>query len=291
MFHTDFSIEQKIISGPNEVWVKRDDLIHPVVSGNKWRKLKHLISEVTIRNLGGVITFGGAFSNHLIATANVCSMLNLECHLIIRGEEPKERNHYLTFCKALGAQLHFVSREDYRDKAGCLEKLPIEVSNYLMIPEGGAHPLAHKGCMEIITELQNDYDYIYLASGTGTTAMGLAMAIKEFHKATRLMVVPVLKNEQAISELLEPYPFAEVMFNQHLGGYAKTNSDLFREIEKTVLKYGILLDPIYTAKSFMAMLEHCKSMQKKKILFLHTGGTFGLFSDFMIKQWNKSLLD
>jgi 1-aminocyclopropane-1-carboxylate deaminase len=280
------SVEQEIVS--EEIWIKRDDLIHPVVSGNKWRKLKYIIEDIKAKGLSKVVTFGGAFSNHILATSCVCAQEALDCHIVIRGEKPKNLNHYLLMCKSFGAHLHFVSRHLYKDKQASLDSL-VGLTDTYIINEGGEHPLAFKGCEEIVDELKQNYDFIFTASGTGTTAIGLAEAIRKRGLKTRLIVVPVLKNEDEISEKLRNYN-AEVLKDRHCGGYAKTNDMVFESIEEMLRNHGILLDPIYTAKSYMAMIDYLEGQVSKKSLFLHTGGIMGLFSEAMLNKWQKSQL-
>lgn len=283
------SKEQLLEDSKNEIWIKRDDLIHPIVSGNKWRKLKYLVAKIKEQGIETVITFGGAYSNHILATACVCAQEGLSCKLVIRGEEPKLLNHYLLMCKSFGASLHFVSRSIYKEEKQSLDYLGFSnTPKSIVISEGGEHHLAYLGCQDIIGELNQNYDFIFTASGTGTTAIGLAQALQRSN--TKLVVVPVLKNELEIEEKLKDFNCTEVLHNAHQGGYAKTNMAVFNCIEQVLQEHGILLDPIYTAKSYLAMRSYMIDKENKKALFLHTGGSFGLFSDIMQKKWAQSQL-
>jgi len=284
------SIEQQISNDINEIWLKRDDLIHPIVSGNKWRKLKYIIEDCLEKKIGHIITYGGAYSNHAIATACVCSNYNIKCTIIIRGEEPKEPNHYTLLLIAFNAELVYVSRADYKDKTQILDLMEFNPVKSLVLAEGGAHELAAKGCGEIITSLTNTYDAIFLASGTGTTAFGIAKKLQEQHAETPLYVVPVLKNENEIKTMLNDFSHVSVIENAHLGGYAKTNTELFDGINHLLKQCGVLLDPVYTAKAFLAMHTWIRDLgwKNKKILFIHTGGQLGLFSQPMLSKWSAS---
>jgi 1-aminocyclopropane-1-carboxylate deaminase len=284
------SSEQLLESGANEMWIKRDDLIHPIVSGNKWRKLKYVVQHCLQNSIDHIITYGGAYSNHSIAVACVCSINSIKCTIIIRGEAPEEPNHYALLLRSFKATLVYVSRLDYADKQKVLEQIGYEDKNSIILPEGGAHPMAHKGCGEIISSLTQTYDSIFIASGTGTTAVGILKHLQESNINTHLYIVPVLKNEAEIAELCSAYKNHSVINGAHLGGYAKTNAAVFETIDHLLKTQGLLLDPIYTAKCYIAMQKQIatEGMQNKKILMVHTGGTLGLFSDRMLKSWGGS---
>ncbi|MDB4347824.1 pyridoxal-phosphate dependent enzyme [Bacteroidia bacterium] len=285
------SIEEHLSTGLNEIWIKRDDLIHPIVSGNKWRKLKYVIQHALENNINHIITYGGAYSNHALATACVCSLFDLKCTIIVRGEEPAEPNHYTLLIRAFNARMVYVSREVYKQKDQVLESLNYDSDRTLVLAEGGAHEFASQGCGEIISVLKNAYDAIFIASGTGTTALGMAKKMTELNMRTELYVMPVLKNESETAELLIEFSNTHVLNNAHLGGYAKTNAELFEGINQMLAQHGIVLDPVYTGKAYIAMLKHIKESKwkGKKVLFIHTGGQLGLFSQPMLKAWANSL--
>jgi 1-aminocyclopropane-1-carboxylate deaminase len=287
-FKEAHSEEQLLENGANQVWIKRDDLIHPIVSGNKWRKLKYVIGHCLENKISHIVTYGGAFSNHSIATACVCSLYNIKCSIIIRGEQPTEPNHYTLLLQSFEANLIYVSRIDYTDKQKVLEYVDYDENSTIVLPEGGAHPLAHKGCGEILKSLTQAYDAIFIASGTGTTALGMLKELKANNLKTHLYIVPVLKNEEEIEDMCADYKNYSVIRERHLGGYAKTNAEVFHTINHLLKTQGLLLDPIYTAKCYMAMQKQIvkEGMQKQKILMVHTGGALGLFSNRMLKGWD-----
>ncbi len=300
MLSTNVSIEQKInlpefeVGGVN-VFVKRDDMIHPFISGNKWRKLKY--NHVSFVNSGckGIVTFGGAFSNHIIATAAFCAENKVECIGIIRGEKPSGMNHVLILAQLWGMKLEFVTRESYKDKGQLAERWKNE--GYFIVPEGGENEEGVKGCEEIITELTRSYNHIFCASGTGCTFAGIVKGIASYNLTTQCHSIPVLKQgEFIIDTLLKYFPNAEnyaVHSNYHFGGYAKTTPELFQFLNYLASKTGILTDPIYTAKLFFAITDLTKKGYFKKgetILAIHTGGLTGLLSEKMLNDVQKSIL-
>jgi len=288
VFNESASIEQFLTSDFFELYIKRDDLIHPIVSGNKWRKLKFVLAHCKSNNFTEMITFGGAYSNHTLACACVCALFDIKLTIVARGEKSEQSNHYQHFLDAFRARVIYVSRTDYKSKKDILEKLEVNEKNIFVLEEGGKHELANKGCMEIISSLKQNYDAIFLASGTGTTALGIAKAIDLYKLNTKLFVVPVLKNELEIEVLLKDFAFVKVIYDAHYGGYAKTSKAIFDTIDDVLFKYGIMLDPIYTSKAYIAMMKEKESFSGKKVLFLHTGGTLGLFSKQMIENWDKA---
>ena len=264
------------------VFIKRDDLIHPMVSGNKWRKLKHILLKAESESKTNLLTFGGAYSNHLLATACIGAMKGFETQALIRGEKPKELNDTLFLCKTFGMKLHFVSREDYQNKVKISQSY-LNNSTYL-IPEGGASTEGLIGCGEIINEFSQSYNHIVLACGTGTTATGIAQAISEKNNQCQVEAIVVLKGAESISNQLPiigqvaalPLNFHHSF---HEGGYAKTTPTLLKFIIDYSSSSGILLDPVYTGKAMLALYKLVEASYFKagsKVLFLHTGGTIGL---------------
>jgi 1-aminocyclopropane-1-carboxylate deaminase len=154
-----------------KVFIKRDDLIHPVISGNKWRKLKYSLIKAQAEGKNHLVTFGGAYSNHLLATAAAAAKFGFKTTGIVRGEEVQ--NDTLFMCSLHGMQLLFTDRESYRDKPALFQKYFADDSNAFFIDEGGASVEAAKGCSELIAELPQAYTIIICACGTGTTAAGI----------------------------------------------------------------------------------------------------------------------
>jgi 1-aminocyclopropane-1-carboxylate deaminase len=269
-------------------YVKRDDLIHEAVSGNKWRKLKYNILQAQHLQKAGIVTFGGAYSNHILATAHACMTLGLKSMAFIRGEElTGSSNAILRQCSDWGMELKFISREEYRlkDDWDYLNEIKSEYSEYYIVPEGGKSYLGTIGCQEIIREIEIPFDEIWLAQGTCTTSLGLAMAIQEPQK---IHGVPVLAGFDAENEtigLLKNQGFtaemqADVQMKMEIhpefsfGGYGKTTPELLHFIEETKEGYDLNLDPVYTGKAFYAMMDvyQRNEMTDRTIIFLHTGG-------------------
>lgn len=269
--------------------VKRDDLIHPEVSGNKWRKLKYNIELVQFQKKDGILTFGGAYSNHLLATAAACNLAGLKSIGIVRGEELNENsNENLRRCSELGMELKFVSREEYdsRNEKISQETWKEEYPFYLLVPEGGSNYYGMVGCQEIWKELPEQVDHLFVAQGTTTTSCGLLVGGNENMK---LHVVPVLKGFDSKAEMrkqLFPFLVDEETITEslnrvvvhpeaHFGGYGKWNDELLDFIRFCQKEYNLPLDKIYTGKAFYALMEWLKEQDfevPQTVVFVHTGG-------------------
>lgn len=266
------------------IHIKRDDLIHPVVSGNKLYKLKEHIRRFKQDNHATLVTFGGAFSNHLHATAYYCCENQIPCHLIIRGEEPAASNPTLMDCRRWGAQLHFISRHEYRQKeaAPAVQILLKSLDKPYVVPEGGGGPLGALGAKTIMDQVQG-FDHIVVAAGTGTTAAGIIAAVQ----TGRVHAMPVLKGaswmKQEIDALLRELPRLgqadwKVHTDFHFGGYGKVPEDLLRFIDVVQHEAGLALDGIYTAKAFYGLKQLIamgEIAENESVLFIHTGGLQG----------------
>lgn len=268
--------------------VKRDDLIHPEVSGNKWRKLRLNIAAVQESNAAGILTFGGAFSNHIAATAAAGRILGLKTIGIIRGEPQYAQNHTLRKASADGMELHFISRSEYKSlrDENLFDSYSLRFPGFKVIPEGGANLDGAQGCADFWDELEEIPEHVVLAGGTGTTAAGLLMRCPD---GVQIHLVPVLKGgdylHKPILALLKEGGFGQKLLTHltihpqfHGGGYAKTNSALSAFKPRFETETQIKLDHVYTAKSAFASAE----LMRKGILppeggtlFIHTGGLQG----------------
>lgn len=299
MFDLEKAVLKKVVSNEFDargisVYVKRDDLIHPEVSGNKWRKLKYNVSVCQNAKKDGVLTFGGAFSNHLLATASACHAIGLKSVGIVRGDELNaQSNHTLSRCYALGMELKFISREEYRmisDKS-YLADLAHEFPNYHLVPEGGANYYGMIGCQEILKEIDVDFDAVFVAQGTTTTSCGLLLGLNETQE---LFAVPVLKGFNAEAEMKSIFEYSgideewlqdafeklNVLDEFHFGGYGKYNDELLNFIKNFYLNHQIKLDPVYTGKAMFAMIKELEDEKwnGKSVVFVHTGGIQGVES-------------
>lgn len=264
-----------------KVLIKRDDLIHPVISGNKWRKLKYLLTKAEADGKNHLVTFGGAYSNHLLATAAAAARFRFKSTGFVRGEDVN--NDTLFLCKLHGMELLFIDRESYRDKKQLFHQYFGSDHSAFFIDEGGASAEAVQGCAELIDELPEVYDRIFCACGTGTTAAGILSGIKHRSLSSRLHAIPVLKNGEFIGEEIKKYTGLETGFelhtDYHFGGYAKTTPGLIDFIKDFVAATGIVIEPVYTGKMLYALYDlvrQHKFSPGSSILAIHTGGLFGL---------------
>ncbi len=263
------------------LFFKRDDLIHPFISGNKWRKLKFNLIKASRENKTHLVTFGGAFSNHILATAAAGAKFGLATTAFIRGEEAD--NQILDLCRIFGMKLILVSREAYKDKSALYQNHFSSNPHTFLIDEGGYGAEAEKGCREIITELKNEYDAIFCAAGTGATAAGIINAAKELKLSADIHIISALKGGDFLKKeidqlLIAPHPY-QLHCNYHFGGYAKTNHELIEFIKTFIRSTGVLVDPVYTGKVLYAINDLVLSgfiKPQSKILMIHTGGIFGI---------------
>jgi 1-aminocyclopropane-1-carboxylate deaminase len=263
------------------VFVKRDDLIHPIISGNKWRKLKYLLKKAQAENKNHLVTFGGAFSNHLLATAGAAALFGFKATGFVRGD--KVDNEMLFMCRMHGMNLIFADRESYRDKHALFNHHFADDVNAFFIDEGGASPEAARGCSELVAELTETYDHLFCACGTGTMAAGIINGLQTRQLTTQMHCIPVFKNgdflREAIDGLLLQAREYKLHTDYHFGGYGKVNPELISFIKSFVAETGILIDPVYTGKMLYAIYDMAARGQFEpgsKILAVHSGGIWGL---------------
>tara|TARA_B100000674_G_scaffold469546_1_gene456447 strand:+ start:1404 stop:2474 length:1071 start_codon:yes stop_codon:yes gene_type:complete len=257
------------------VLVQREDLIHPHVSGNKWRKLKYNLLKAQQEGCAKVLTFGGAFSNHIIATAVAAAEMKMQSVGLIRGEEFLPLNPTLVQAKAFGMSFQYLDREIYREKSIVYwaNKFP----DCYIIPEGGTNVLAVKGCEEIIQN--QDFDVVCCACGTGGTIAGIINSIKPQQKAIGF---PVLKGADFLRDDIQQYVKNvnwEFCMDYHFGGYAKVNKNLIDFMNTFKKTHGIPLDPVYTGKLFYGVFDLIAKdyfREGATILLIHTGGLQGI---------------
>lgn len=266
-----------------KLYIKREDQLHPYVSGNKFRKLKYNLLEAKKQGYNTLLTFGGAFSNHISAVSYAAKEFGFQSIGVIRGEELHDKiseNATLSFAQANGMQFEFVSREAYRQKDSetLIEKLHQNYGNFYLVPEGGTNELAVKGCEEILTEEDDFFDYICCAVGTGGTISGIINSSKPHQK---VLGFPALKGDFLESEIKKftQKENWELITDYHFGGYAKINEELIAFINKFRDKTHIPLDPVYTAKMCYGVFDLIRKGYFKKeanILLIHTGGLQGI---------------
>ena len=286
---------QKLNSKDNDIYVKRDDLIHSVISGNKFRKLKYILFDFYKKNMEGIIAFGGAYSNLLHALSLVAVEMKIPARFYIRGDNFDENNPTLNFIRNNGVKMVFLSRTDFKSirNKDFLKNLQAENPSYYIIPEGASNILATYGSSEIYDEIVADLkkvpDYIIMDMGTGGTFCGV---LSKLNHKTQLIGIPVLKGvdwTKTISEIFqgdESYNKKNYILNDgyHFGGFGKFNNDLIEFINKYKFRFGIDLDPIYTGKLAYAVNDLREKGYFKKdstIVWVHGGGLQG------IKGFNK----
>ncbi|WP_242929516.1 1-aminocyclopropane-1-carboxylate deaminase/D-cysteine desulfhydrase [Pontibacter vulgaris] len=269
-----------------ELWLKREDLLHPTISGNKWRKLKYNLQQARQLAKDTLLTFGGAYSNHIAATAAAGAEFGFKTIGIIRGEEHLPLNPTLSFATFCGMQLQYVSREDYRKKQEpeFLAELSAKYNQPYLIPEGGTNALAVKGCTEIISDIAIDYDYICCASGTGGTIAGIIAGLQG---QKQVLGFPALKGgeflQQEIEQLIlayngKQYSNWQLITDYHFGGYAKVKPELLAFIKQFQEQHHIPLEPVYTGKMLFGIYDLIRQgyfPEGSRVIAIHTGGLQG----------------
>ena len=281
-----------------QLFVKREDQIHKQVSGNKFRKLKYNLLEAKSKGFEKLLTFGGAYSNHILATAVAAKLSDFESIGVIRGDElgknvekTLSQNETLRQASDHGMKFVFVSRDQYREKMNpeFINSLKDQQGDFYLIPEGGTNDLAVKGCEEILTNQDAQFDYICCCVGTGGTISGL---IKSAENHQKVLGFPALKGDFLRNEILEfirSNKNWELLTDYHFGGYGKYSEELIGFINGFQKTTSIPLDPIYTGKMMYGILDMVeKSLFPKgsKILAIHTGGLQGI-SGFNQRLENK----
>jgi len=280
-----------------QLLVKRDDLIHPQFGGNKWRKLKYNLQHAKDNNFDTLLTFGGAWSNHIYATAAAGKHFGFKTIGLIRGEKHQPLNATLSFAEESGMQLHYIDRQQYRQKneASFQNKLKEKFGDVYILPEGGSNSLAIKGCKEIVEEINQQtkkpFDVICCASGTGATLAGIVSALTTENSSLKQSAIgfSALKNGEFLaSEVknllannateLPAYDNWRIETDFHFGGYAKINDELIQFMKDFQQQYHITLDAVYTAKMFYGLFELIKSnafRENTTIIAIHSGGLQG----------------
>lgn len=278
----------EIASKNISLFVKREDELHPFISGNKYRKLKYNLQEATNKNFKTLLTFGGAYSNHIAAVAAAGDLFKFKTIGIIRGNELGENisevlksNPTLKFASAQGMQFDFVDRTSYRLKTSdiFIDNLKDKFGDFYLIPEGGTNEFAIKGCEEILNEDDAKFDVICCSVGTGGTISGIIKSTKKYQE---VIGFPALKGdflESEISKNIHLNSKWKLNTEYHFGGYAKISKELITFINKFKKETDIPLDPIYTGKMLFGIVDLIKKEYFKKntkIVVIHTGGLQGI---------------
>jgi 1-aminocyclopropane-1-carboxylate deaminase len=272
-------LENKSIS----LYIKREDLLHPYISGNKFRKLKYNLVQAKKEKKETLLTFGGAFSNHILSVAAAGKEKGFKTIGIIRGEELKDKiaeNPTLQKAKDFGMIFEFVDREIFKERGSpkFIQQLTDKFEDFYLIPEGGTNDLAVKGCQEILTGTDEKFDYICCAVGTGGTISGLINCSKN---SQQVLGFPSLKGDFLREDICKFVSKSnwDLISAYHFGGYAKVSEELILFINEFYQKYKIPLDPIYTGKmmyGIMDLINRNYFPKNSKILVIHTGGLQGI---------------
>ncbi|EON75683.1 1-aminocyclopropane-1-carboxylate deaminase [Lunatimonas lonarensis] len=280
-----------------EWFVKRLDLVHPLLSGNKYYKLKYNILQAKKEGKKRLLTFGGAFSNHLYAIAAASRMADLEVIGCIRGEITSPLNPTLSFAREMGMVFHPMTREEYRQKTSeeLINALRRRYGDFYLVPEGGTNDLAIKGCREILGPSDRSFNTVCASLGTAGTLAGL---LASCDKSQRVLGFSSLKGEFVRSDFrellrrhrLSPEADWEIFTDYHAGGYAKHSTELLETMQRFFTATGIPLDPIYTGKmafGIIDLLEKNYFAPGSRILMIHSGGLQGI--DGFEWRWKKKL--
>lgn len=262
------------------LWVKRDDLVHPGIPGNKWRKLKYNLAAALEANCDVIVTFGGAFSNHIYATASAGRELGVRTVGLIRGHKPRQLSPILSHAVGCGMELHFVDRNTYREKNNprTLARLTRPFGNAYVLPEGGSNELALQGVAELIGEIDVPFDVLACACGTGGTLAGLALAGES---GTDILGVAALKGADFLNHdvrrLLGPRDKHNwrIDLRYHFGGYARATTSLLSFADDFTARHGIPIDRVYVAKMLFGlydMVARGEVAPGTTLLAVHTGG-------------------
>lgn len=290
LFDTSHSVNQPLdiqFAHNIQVFIKREDLLHPHISGNKFRKLKYNLMAARKASFKTLLTFGGAYSNHIAAVAAASHAFGFRTIGIIRGEELADKinsNSTLSLAQQHGMQFKFISRADYRDKNNpeFIKQLQHEFDEFYLIPEGGTNALAVQGCKEILTEHdKQQFDYVCCAVGTGGTIAGV---IESSLNQQTILGFSALKGDflQAEIEQWTHKTNWKLIHDYHCGGYAKTTPELLQFVRNFKQTTTIEIEPIYTGKMLFGLFDLIEKgyfPANSQILAIHTGGLQGNLSD------------
>ena len=265
-----------------KLFIKREDLIHDIVSGNKWRKLNYNFKYIKEKKIKKILSFGGAYSNHLHALSWLAKKNNIKSFGLVRGCKLSIENPTLSFCKKNKMDLFFLNRSTYRNNKynnPIFKKIIKSEENVFVIPEGGFNEFGIKGCEEIMNEVNEHYDIICCSIGSGCTAVGIIKSLK-FDQS--FLGFSSFKNNSQIKNIISEKVKTmnwEINSEYNFGGFGQVNNELKKFIKDFKNTYEIMLDPIYTSKLFFGlfdMISKNKLPKDSRILALHTGGLQGI---------------
>lgn len=264
--------------------IKRDDLIHPIISGNKWRKLKYQLNDIINSPKKGIVSFGGGYSNHLHALAFCCQQLDLECICIVRGVYPTP-TPMLEDIVSWGAKIEYVTKDEYkqRDNAHYLQMIQKRYPDYVLVPEGGSNYFGMEGINDLAQQIPHDIDTVIVPVGSGGTMAGLVRSLP-IHQ--HVLGIAVLKGEHYLEDLVKQFLDNaqqnrltwSINHQAHCGGYAKRNEELMALCTQFEQETGVPIEPVYSGKCLLGIKQLCEQGYFKRgsqILMIHTGGLQG----------------
>ncbi|MFN3529198.1 MAG: 1-aminocyclopropane-1-carboxylate deaminase/D-cysteine desulfhydrase [Bacteroidia bacterium] len=268
---------------PIQLAVKRDDLIHPLINGNKWRKLSHYLNRATEAGKNKLISVGGAYSNHLLAMATLAKLHKFEAICYLRGNEERSKNTYEHWLMQLGARLHYVNREIYRNKEQLYSILQSQYPEALLIPEGG-YPLPEHHAPAALLDEQDlsDFSHLMLSCGTGAMLLALAKGLRDRNSNIHLHGISAIANFSFIHEINQQvaaiYPFAQLHPKPVKSRFGKLHPDMFEITQACFHQTGILADPIYDSALLLHVYQGIQNESlpnNGNLLWLHSGGQTG----------------
>lgn len=285
-------IDEPLLADKNiQLFIKRDELIHPLLQGNKWRKLKYNLLAAAAQSAETILSFGGAYSNHLHALAAAGRQFNFKTIGVIRGERPATLSPSLQDMQDWGMQLEFISRVDYRkqESAEFIQQLKQKYGEFYLIPEGGNNGAGRHGCGELLNELDEPYDVICCEVGSGTQFSALVSDHARSSQAahpTHYLGFVVMKNPALLLQLGDYFQQHQVTYNNwslnqdyHFGGFARANDTLHEFIRQFKQQQAIQLEPVYSGKMLYGiyqLIEQDYFKPGSRILAIHGGGLQGL---------------
>jgi 1-aminocyclopropane-1-carboxylate deaminase len=285
-------LDEPLLADKNiQLFIKRDELIDPVIQGNKWRKLKYNLLTAEEQSAKTILSFGGAYSNHLHALAAAGRLFNFNTIGIIRGERPATLSPTLQDMQDWGMQLEFISRADYRKQEASefIQQLKQKYGQFYLIPEGGNNAAGRQGCAELLDELDEHYDVICCEVGSGTQFSALVSQHATSSQAaqqTHYLGFVVMKNPALLQQLEDYFQQQQVTYKNwslnhdyHFGGFARANDTLHEFIRQYKQQHGIQLEPVYSGKMLYGiyqLIEQDYFKPGSRILAIHGGGLQGL---------------
>lgn len=290
-------------TGDIEVLIKRDDLIHPIISGNKWRKLQQVFDQWQKNSQSKILSFGGGYSNHLHALGYACYQTKIPFCAMIRGDYQHRLTPMLQDLKNWGTDIRWLTKIQYARKndENWLKSNVTDYSDFQVIPEGGSGVMVHSGMMQLISELPQDLDYLLCPVGSGGTLAGIIQALYQLQRKTKVIGIAVLKGQDYLESLVSSLITQkhaltqhhwQIIHQYHFGGYAKHNAELLDFCAAFTSQASIAIEPVYSGKLFFGLQQLMKQNYFEpgsKVCAIHTGGLQGARSLISNQKTDKNV--